>query len=212
VRKPLPTARVLSFIVPVVRLILLNDIENYTRFINTHPSVQTDSRKDQTRRIFFALKGPSFKQGINLQSKRLEDGAILAVIDEKELRSAAKHFSEDALTNPSAISKISQATIHHSIFLAITGSMGKKHTTKELIHSVLSTSFKTHTTEGNLNNHLGVPLTLLKIKPDRRNAVIEMGANHIGEIAYYCQIALPTHGIITNCGKAHLEDLGVKKA
>jgi UDP-N-acetylmuramoyl-tripeptide--D-alanyl-D-alanine ligase len=76
------------------------------------------------------------------------------------------------------------------------------------MHAVLSTHFKTYTTEGNLNNHIGVPLTLLKIKPDAAFAVIEMGANHLHEIASYCQIALPTHGLITNCGKAHLEGFG----
>src|SRR5207244_2303506 len=80
-------------------------------------------------------------------------------------------------------------------FLAITGSNGKT-TTKELIHAVFSTVFKTYTTEGNLNNHIGVPITILKIQEDAAIAVIEMGANHIGEIASYCEIALPTHGII----------------
>ncbi|HLG38259.1 MAG TPA: UDP-N-acetylmuramoyl-tripeptide--D-alanyl-D-alanine ligase, partial [Chitinophagaceae bacterium] len=92
-------------------------------------------------------------------------------------------------------------------FIAITGSNGKT-TTKELIHAVLSSSFKTYTTEGNLNNHIGIPLTILKIKSDAEIAVIEMGANHIGEIASYCKYALPTHGLITNCGKAHLEGFG----
>jgi len=92
-------------------------------------------------------------------------------------------------------------------FIAITGSNGKT-TTKELIHAVLSTTYSTYTTEGNLNNHIGIPLTLLKIKNDAEMAVIEMGANHIGEIASYCEIALPTHGLITNCGKAHLEGFG----
>src|SRR5205085_7841357 len=92
-------------------------------------------------------------------------------------------------------------------FIAITGSNGKT-TTKELLHAVLSKSFETYTTEGNLNNHIGVPLTILKIKEDAEIAVIEMGANHIGEIASYCKIAFPTHGLITNCGKAHLEGFG----
>jgi UDP-N-acetylmuramoyl-tripeptide--D-alanyl-D-alanine ligase len=92
-------------------------------------------------------------------------------------------------------------------FLAITGSNGKT-TTKELIHTVLSSHYKTYTTEGNLNNHIGVPLTLLKIKEDAQMVVIEMGANHQREIASYCEIALPTHGLITNCGKAHLEGFG----
>jgi UDP-N-acetylmuramoyl-tripeptide--D-alanyl-D-alanine ligase len=92
-------------------------------------------------------------------------------------------------------------------FIAITGSNGKT-TTKELVHAVLSSHFKTATTQGNLNNHIGVPLTILSIPDDTEMAVIEMGANHQREIAGYCQIALPTHGMITNCGKAHMEGFG----
>jgi UDP-N-acetylmuramoyl-tripeptide--D-alanyl-D-alanine ligase len=91
--------------------------------------------------------------------------------------------------------------------LAITGSNGKT-TTKELVHAVLSTTYRTHTTKGNLNNHIGIPLTLLEMKEDTEIAVIEMGANHQREIAGYCSYTLPTHGIITNCGKAHLEGFG----
>src|SRR5665213_67250 len=85
--------------------------------------------------------------------------------------------------------------------------MGKT-TTKELLHEVLSTTFTTYTTIGNLNNHIGIPLTILKIKPDAEMAVIEMGANHLQEIAGYCEYAQPTHGLITNIGKAHLEGFG----
>ena len=92
-------------------------------------------------------------------------------------------------------------------FIAITGSNGKT-TTKELVTAVLSKKYITYATEGNLNNHIGVPLTLLKIKNDAEMAVIEMGANHLKEIESYCKIALPTHGIITNCGKAHIEGFG----
>lgn len=92
-------------------------------------------------------------------------------------------------------------------FIAITGSNGKT-TTKELIHAVLATTYRTYTTEGNLNNHIGIPLTILKIRPDAEMAVIEMGANHQGEIAGYCEYAQPTHGLITNAGKAHLEGFG----
>jgi UDP-N-acetylmuramoyl-tripeptide--D-alanyl-D-alanine ligase len=92
-------------------------------------------------------------------------------------------------------------------FIAITGSNGKT-TTKELIHAVLASTHTTYTTEGNLNNHIGVPLTLLSIKKDAQFAVIEMGANHQKEIEGYCRYTLPTHGIITNAGKAHLEGFG----
>ncbi|MDE3212089.1 MAG: UDP-N-acetylmuramoyl-tripeptide--D-alanyl-D-alanine ligase, partial [Bacteroidota bacterium] len=90
---------------------------------------------------------------------------------------------------------------------AITGSNGKT-TTKELVHAVLSTTYKTYTTRGNLNNHIGIPLTLLNIRADAQMAIIEMGANHLHEIEGYCTYALPTHGLITNCGKAHLEGFG----
>jgi UDP-N-acetylmuramoyl-tripeptide--D-alanyl-D-alanine ligase len=92
-------------------------------------------------------------------------------------------------------------------FIAITGSNGKT-TTKELVSAVLRTRYRTYTTAGNLNNHIGVPLTILGIRNDAEIAVIEMGANHLHEIEAYCRIALPTHGIITNCGKAHIEGFG----
>jgi UDP-N-acetylmuramoyl-tripeptide--D-alanyl-D-alanine ligase len=113
---------------------------------------------------------------------------------------------EDGLSTLQALAK------HHRQqfripFLAITGSNGKT-TTKELIHAVLSRKFRTYTTHGNLNNHIGIPLTLLQIRADAEMAVVEMGANHQKEIEGYCTVALPTHGVITNCGKAHLEGFG----
>lgn len=92
-------------------------------------------------------------------------------------------------------------------FIAITGSNGKT-TTKELVHAVLSTHYKTYTTKGNFNNHIGIPLTILSVGKNAEMAVIEMGANHQREIESYCEYTLPTHGIITNCGKAHLEGFG----
>src|SRR5437762_6495949 len=182
------------------------DIEKLYGIYKQNPSVQTDSRKIKPGDIFFALKGPSFN-GNAFAKQALNDGAVLAVIDEKEFEIGGKTFLvEDSLTTLQQLAKHhrQQFTIP---FLVITGRNGKT-TTKELIHAVLSTVFKTYTTEGNLNNHIGVPLTILKIKTDAEIAVIEMGANHIGEIASYCEIALPTHGIITNCGKAHLEGFG----
>ncbi len=113
---------------------------------------------------------------------------------------------DDVLTTLQALAK------HHRRqfdipFIAITGSNGKT-TTKELIHAVLSSAYTVYTTQGNLNNHIGVPLTILSVKPDAQFAVIEMGANHQGEIAGYCRYALPTHGLITNVGLAHLEGFG----
>src|SRR6185369_598362 len=182
------------------------DIEKLYEIYKQHPSVQTDSRKIKPGDIFFALKGPSFN-GNEFAKQAIDDGAILAVIDEKEFEISDKTFLvKDALTSLQQLAKYHRQQFSIP-FLAITGSNGKT-TTKELIHAVLSSSFITYTTEGNLNNQIGIPLTILKIKPDAQMAVIEMGANHLKEIAGYCEIAMPTHGIITNCGKAHLEGFG----
>lgn len=171
-----------------------------------HPSVQTDTRKLKEGDLFFALKGPNFNAN-EFSQKAIDAGAAYAVIDDERYNVDGKTILVDDV-----LSSLQQLAGHHrkqfSIpFLAITGSNGKT-TTKELIHAVLSSSFKTYTTEGNLNNHIGVPLTILKIGQDAEIAVIEMGANHLREIASYCEIALPTHGLITNCGKAHLEGFG----
>ena len=171
-----------------------------------YSSAQTDTRKLKKKDIFFALKGPNFN-GNEFVQQAIDGGAAYAVIDEKKFEVPGKTILvDDVLTALQELAKHhrQQLTIP---FIAITGSNGKT-TTKELIHAVLSTAFQTYTTEGNLNNQIGVPLTLLKIRTDAEMAVIEMGANHIGEIASYCQIALPTHGLITNCGKAHLEGFG----
>lgn len=193
---------------------LLIMIEELYKIYQQHPSIQTDTRKLKPGDIFFALKGPNFN-GNSFAEQAIDNGASCVIIDEKEFEIPGKTFVvEDGLT------ALQELALHHRKqfnipFIAITGSNGKT-TTKELIHAVLSCSFKTYTTEGNLNNHIGVPLTILKIKNDAEMAVIEMGANHLNEIAHYCQIAKPTHGLITNCGKAHLEGFGgiegVKKA
>ena len=172
----------------------------------TNPSIQTDTRKLQKGDLYFALKGPNFN-GNTFAKKAIEQGASYAIIDEEQYATEGK----TVLVND-VLETLQQLALHHRKqfnipFIAITGSNGKT-TTKELIHAVLSTNFKTYTTEGNLNNHIGVPLTILKIKKDAEIAVIEMGANHKKEIASYCVIALPTHGLITNVGKAHLEGFG----
>ncbi len=170
------------------------------------PSVQTDTRKLKPGDIFFALKGGKFN-GNAFAKQAMDSGAAYAVIDEKEFEIPGKTI----LVENSLICLQQLAKHHRQQFsipvLGITGSNGKT-TTKELIHAVLSSTFKTYTTEGNLNNHIGVPLTLLKVKQDAEIIIVEMGANHVGEIASYCQWALPTHGLITNCGKAHLEGFG----
>jgi UDP-N-acetylmuramoyl-tripeptide--D-alanyl-D-alanine ligase len=181
-------------------------IEELYNLYKENPSIQTDTRKLKDGDIFFALKGNNFN-GNSFAKQAIEQGAIYAVIDEKEFEIAGKTILVDDV-----LITLQQLAKHHRLqftipFLAITGSNGKT-TTKELTHAVLSATYKTYTTEGNLNNHIGIPLTILKIKTDAEIAVIEMGANHIGEIASYCEIAFPDHGLITNCGKAHLEGFG----
>jgi UDP-N-acetylmuramoyl-tripeptide--D-alanyl-D-alanine ligase len=182
------------------------NIEELYEIYLQYPSIQTDTRKLKSGELFFALSGTNFN-GNEFAAKAIENGAAYAIIDKADHVIPGKTILvEDVLRTLQSLAKHhrQQFTIP---FIAITGSNGKT-TTKELINAVLSSSFKTYTTEGNLNNHIGVPLTLLKIKNDAVFAVIEMGANHLQEIASYCQIALPTHGLITNCGKAHLEGFG----
>lgn len=179
--------------------------ELYKIFLQ-YPSVQTDSRKIKKDDIFFALKGDNFN-GNRFALQALNDGAAYAVVDEEvDVNNSRILQFDDVLTTLQQLAKYhrQQFTVP---FIAITGSNGKT-TTKELVHAVLASAYKTYTTKGNLNNHIGIPLTLLSVKPDAEMAVIEMGANHQKEIESYCQYALPTHGIITNCGKAHLEGFG----
>jgi UDP-N-acetylmuramoyl-tripeptide--D-alanyl-D-alanine ligase len=172
-----------------------------------HTSIQTDTRQLKTGDLFFALKGPNFN-GNTYAAAALEKGAAFAVIDEEA------YFTQPdkMMLTTDVLETLQQLALRHRQelkipFLAITGTNGKT-TTKELISAVLSSTFKTTATAGNLNNHIGVPLTILRIPADAEMAVIEMGANHEHEIAAYCKIALPTHGIITNIGKAHLEGFG----
>jgi UDP-N-acetylmuramoyl-tripeptide--D-alanyl-D-alanine ligase len=176
--------------------------ETYLR----HPSVQTDTRLLKEGDIFFALKGPNFN-GNNFAPRALEQGAAYAVIDEKPGAG-----DDRLLLVGDVLTVLQDLALYHRRqfdipFIAITGSNGKT-TTKELIHAVLSAEYITYTTKGNLNNHIGVPLTILSVRKDAEFAVIEMGANHQKEIESYCRYALPTHGIITNIGRAHLEGFG----
>lgn len=171
-----------------------------------HPSVQTDTRKLKEGDLYFALKGDHF-DGNNFAEKALEAGAAYAIID-----NAAFGQNDRMILVDDVLTTLQQLALYHRRqfdipVVAITGSNGKT-TTKELIHEVLSTTYRTYTTEGNLNNHIGIPLTLLRIRPDAQMAVVEMGANHQKEISAYCQYTEPTHGLITNLGKAHLEGFG----
>lgn len=174
-----------------------------------HPQVQTDTRKLKSGDLYFALKGPNFN-GNNFAIAALENGAGFAIVDEPIENSAA--FEDRILQVDDVLTTLQSLAKHHRAqfdipFIGITGSNGKT-TTKELVFAVLSSHFKTYTTQGNLNNHIGVPLTLLSIGMDAEMAVIEMGANHLNEIAGYCEYAMPNYGLITNCGKAHLEGFG----
>lgn len=180
--------------------------EKLYEIFKQHPYVQTDTRALTPGEMFFALKGPNFN-GNTFASKALEIGAIAVVVDEET------GILDDRIARvDDVLAELQALALHHRKqfnipFIAITGSNGKT-TTKELMHAVLSTQFITYTTKGNLNNHIGIPLTILSIKKDAEMAVIEMGANHQKEIEGYCKITLPTHGIINNCGKAHLEGFG----
>lgn len=178
-----------------------------------HPYIQTDTRKLKEGDLYFALKGPNFNG--NLFAKQaIGDGAAFAIVDEK-----IKDPDERIIYVTDVLKTLQELAAYHRSqfnlnteakqvpFIAVTGSNGKT-TSKELIHAVLSTIYKTYTTEGNLNNHIGIPLTILKIKQDAEMAIIEMGANHQKEIEAYCTYTMPTHGVITNCGKAHLEGFG----
>ena len=171
-----------------------------------NPQVETDTRKLQQGAIFFALSGPNFN-GNKFALQALEMGASYAITDEETDPSNQKiivvHNVLEALQQ---LAKFHRQQLNIP-FIATTGSNGKT-TTKELVNSVLASHYITYTTQGNLNNHIGIPLTLLRIKADAEMAVIEMGANHQKEIAGYCEYVMPTHGIITNCGKAHLEGFG----
>lgn len=171
-----------------------------------YPSVQTDTRKLKEGDIFFALSGSNFN-GNRFALKAIEAGASYAVVDEEIANQNGRILKVDnVLETLQQLSKFHREQFDIP-FIAITGSNGKT-TTKELVNAVLAAHYKTYTTQGNLNNHIGIPLTILRVKPDAQMAVIEMGANHQKEIEGYCQYVEPTHGIITNCGKAHLEGFG----
>ncbi len=171
-----------------------------------HSSVQTDTRKIRPGDLFFALKGSSFN-GNHFAANALMLGAAYCVVDD------AKYLINDrCILVDDTLLVLQQLALYHRQqfnipFIAITGSNGKT-TSKELVAIVLKQKYITYATEGNLNNHIGIPLTILKIKKDAEIAIIEMGANHQKEIEAYCKIALPTHGIINNCGKAHIEGFG----
>ncbi len=192
---------------------MINLQDLYKIFIQ-HPDIVIDSRKAIKGCLFFALHGEN-ADGNQFAEQAINNGAAYAIIDNPAFQSSNQYLLvEDVLKTLQDLAKLHRQNFEIPI-IAITGSNGKT-TTKELINAVLKSYYKTHCTKGNFNNHIGLPLTILAMQKNTEIAVIEMGANHIGEIEFLCNIAKPTHGIITNIGKAHLEGFGsfegVKKA
>lgn len=170
------------------------------------PNPNTDTRKIETGCFFFALKGENFN-GNTFAKEALNNGAAYVIIDEE-----AYDIGEQTILVNNVLEILQQLATYHRNYcnarvIALTGSNGKT-TTKELINVVLSKTYRTIATKGNLNNHIGVPLTLLSIKPDTEYAIVEMGANHLKEIDFLCNLAQPDYGYVTNFGKAHLEGFG----
>jgi UDP-N-acetylmuramoyl-tripeptide--D-alanyl-D-alanine ligase len=185
-------------------------IEELYELYKQYPNISTDSRKIEKGDIFFALRGENF-DGNKFAIKALEQGASLVVLDSEQiyLKTTNTNYQERMFLCQDSLETLQQLAAYHrdrltTTIIGISGTNGKT-TTKELIHAVLSSKFTTQATVGNLNNHIGVPLTLLSIKPQTQIAIVEMGANHVGEIAFLCTIAKPDMGILTNVGSAHIE-------
>lgn len=184
----------------------MDSIRNLYEIFLKYPRVFTDSRLADGGGIFFALKGDNF-DGNDFIENALNDGANFAVCDRKTYPKTERVIVvDDVLTALQQLANYHRRQLKIPV-LAVTGTNGKT-TTKELITHVLSTKYNVLATQGNLNNHIGVPLTLLKISSEHEIAIIEMGANHPGEIELLCNIAEPAYGIITNVGRAHLEGFG----
>ncbi|MEO2099976.1 MAG: UDP-N-acetylmuramoyl-tripeptide--D-alanyl-D-alanine ligase [Flavobacteriaceae bacterium] len=178
----------------------------YNAFLQSS-GVCIDTRKLQKNALFFALKGLTF-DGNHFAKKALQDGAAFVVVDDEKVVDP----SPQVIVVENSLLALQKLATHHRKnlnipIIALTGSNGKT-TTKELVREVLAMKFNVLATEGNLNNHIGVPLTLLQLKEQHQIGIIEMGANHLKEIELLCSIALPNEGYITNFGKAHLEGFG----
>ena len=182
-------------------------MENLYKYFKESKGISIDTRTIGGGELFFCLKGERFNGNV-YAAKAIEQGAYYVVVDDPEyyVKDAKMLLVEDSLKTLQALSFYHRSQMNCKL-LGITGTNGKT-TTKELIATVLSSHFKCIATIGNLNNHIGVPLTLLRIKEDDQVAVIEMGANHIKEIAELSDLASPDYGIITNIGRAHLEGFG----
>lgn len=178
----------------------------YQLFLKCHQKITTDTRKLETGSIFFALKGDNFNAN-SFAKNAIDGGCFYAIVDEESVDNG-----QTILYVKNVLETLQQLAKHHRSqlkipIIGITGSNGKT-TNKELIHAVLSKKYNTYATKGNLNNHIGVPLTLLAITAKHEIAIVEMGANHQGEIEVLSNISDPNFGLITNIGKAHLEGFG----
>jgi len=186
----------------------MKDIEKIVTLFRQHSGISTDTRKLKKGNLFFALSGENFN-GNRFAAEALEKGAAAVIVDDPEF--VPENDSRYILVENTLNALQELAKFHRQQFdipiLAITGTNGKT-TTKELCAAVLSSEKIICFTQGNFNNHIGVPLTLLSIQEETTMVLVEMGANHPGEIATLCEIAQPTHGLITNIGKAHLEGFG----
>ncbi|MDF1517603.1 MAG: UDP-N-acetylmuramoyl-tripeptide--D-alanyl-D-alanine ligase [Lutibacter sp.] len=182
------------------------NIEQLYKLYSKTYLADTDTRKIRKGSIFFALKGDNFN-GNEFAEEALKSGANFVVIDEEKYKTNAKTILvENVLETLQKLANFHRKQLAIPI-ISLTGSNGKT-TTKELINVVLSKKYVTAATTGNLNNHIGVPLTLLSMTPKTEIGIVEMGANHLKEIEFLCKIAEPTYGLITNFGKAHLEGFG----
>jgi len=187
-------------------LIVKMKIAGLYKLYQQHYLVDTDTRSIRKNTIFFALKGDHFN-GNTFAEQALALGAKYAIVDEEAYQTKPNIILvDDVLKTLQELAQYHRNTLAIPI-IGLTGSNGKT-TTKELMNAVLGKKFKTQATKGNLNNHIGVPLTLLSIKPEHEIAIVEMGANHQKEIAFLCSICTPDFGYITNFGKAHLEGFG----
>ena len=180
-------------------------IENLHTLFLKHQLIDTDTRKIRRNSLFFALKGENFN-GNKFANEALNKGASYAIIDEAEYNGDHTILVENVLNTLQQLANFHRKQLNIPI-ISLTGSNGKT-TTKELINAVLSKKYKTSATTGNLNNHIGVPLTLLSMTSETEIGIVEMGANHLKEIELLCKIAEPNFGYITNFGKAHLEGFG----
>ena len=182
------------------------NIEQLYKLYTQHYLVATDTRTLKKGSLYFALKGANFN-GNKFAASAIEKGASYAIVDEK-----AYHTHPCTILVDNVLQTLQKLANYHRKqlnipIIALTGSNGKT-TTKELLKAVLSKKYTAVATQGNLNNHIGVPLTLLSMLPNTEIGIVEMGANHLNEIDFLCHIAQPNYGYITNFGKAHLEGFG----